>query len=214
MKHFLILLLVASLATGCNNNKKEKDRGYDRKERDDYRAKEGDAEATDEKPSKTDFSSNTGDGWTEADLEKINQECLKSISGNEELGSTFCPCVVEKMQKKYSSYQDLDTRGTTAEGEKIGKECMLAIKGATGDNNSNITGGGGWPQVERTGFMTNCVKNAVAGGRSRLVANSYCECMLDIMESLYPDINDAGRLTESQVESIANKYKDRCLEEH
>jgi hypothetical protein len=37
--------------------------------------------------------------------------------------------------------------------------------------------------------------------------------MLDKMESLYPDINDAGRLSEKEVDRVIAKYRDICLEE-
>jgi hypothetical protein len=67
--------------------------------------------------------------------------------------------------------------------------------------------------VERDSFISSCVKNAMDQGRSKAVSQSYCDCMLNKMESLYPDINEAGRLSEKEVDIIITKYRGRCLEE-
>jgi hypothetical protein len=71
-----------------------------------------------------------------------------------------------------------------------------------------------WPQIERDGFIKNCKKNAIEAGSSQLIAQSYCECMLDKMETLHPDIKDAGKLTVEEINEIAMKYRGECLEEH
>jgi hypothetical protein len=71
-----------------------------------------------------------------------------------------------------------------------------------------------WPQVERDGFMKNCEKKAKESGSSQLIAQSFCECMLDKMETLYPDIKDAAKLTIEKINEIGMKYREECLEEH
>lgn len=68
-----------------------------------------------------------------------------------------------------------------------------------------------WPQVERDGFIKNCKKNAIKAGTSQLIAQNYCECMLDKMETLYPDVNEAAKLSEEKIGEIAIKYREGCL---
>jgi hypothetical protein len=70
-------------------------------------------------------------------------------------------------------------------------------------NNSLMTG---WPQVEKDAFITNCEREAMAGGTiSRSVAQNYCDCMLNKMETLIPDIQDVAKLTQEDMESPAMK---------
>lgn len=72
----------------------------------------------------------------------------------------------------------------------------------------------GWPQSERRAFIKSCEREATAAGRSTLVAASYCQCMLDKMESAYPDIKKAAKLTMEEVQQFGAKYREACLEEH
>lgn len=213
MKHFLILLMALSLITSCKNDKKEKSNGYDRKERDDYRAQEGkdDETNTDEKSTKTtDYTES--EGWSAADIRKMNQECLKSVDNNEEVANAFCPCVIEKLQKKYSSYDDLNTRGTEAEGKRIGEECKALIEGNTGDND-RVTTRGNWSAAEVKAFVGPCVTSAVNGGMTRSTATNYCECMKDKFEQLFPNAVDAGRVTEADLQTPSMKRLiQSCLE--
>lgn len=80
-------------------------------------------------------------------------------------------------------------------------------------NNNNNSMMSGWPQVERDAFITNCVTNAIAGGTiTRPVAQNYCDCMLNKMETLYPDIQDVAKLTQEDLESPAmEKMAKECL---
>ena len=68
-----------------------------------------------------------------------------------------------------------------------------------------------WPQSERDAFVTSCVREAVKGGNSRSLAQRYCDCMLVKVEGAYPDINEAARLTDKDLEDILSKYRDGCL---
>lgn len=78
------------------------------------------------------------------------------------------------------------------------------------DNNTNFSGSG-WPQSEKDSFINSCVKEAMKGGRSREVASSYCQCMMEKMEAEYPDINKAASLTNDEIEKVMMKYRDGCL---
>jgi hypothetical protein len=83
----------------------------------------------------------------------------------------------------------------------------------TDDGNDNNATMSGWPQSERTAFITNCVTNAMQGGTiTRTIAQNYCDCMLNKMETLYPDIQDAGKITVEELNSPAmEKMAKDCL---
>ncbi len=78
------------------------------------------------------------------------------------------------------------------------------------DNDTNFSGGG-WPQNEKDSFISSCVREAMKGGRSREVASSYCQCMMEKMEAEYPDINKAAKRTNDEIEKVMMKYRDGCL---
>jgi hypothetical protein len=216
MKQLLMMLLALSLFAACKNDTKQKDKSSNRPEKDDYRSGEKETEKETENTNKTDYSSNNSD-WSATDVSRFNNDCrVEMAKSNPEFADKFCPCLLDKMQAKFSSYSDMEAKGNEAEARIMGEDCAALLKrGNAGDNtNSGMTTGSGWPQVERRAFITSCEKKAIAGGRDKYTAQSYCACMLEKMEGDYPDINDASRLTERQVEAIVNKYKDGCLEEH
>lgn len=213
MKRLFIFLTAISLITACNNNKTKPESGT--KEKDDYLGSESkDKEDKDDKEEKvekknTDFASSS---WSAADLQKLEDQCAESFKDQAELGKKICPCLIEKFSKMYSSYAEMDRSTSYEEGKRLGKECRAELEAA---NNSNVTSSGSnWPQSEKDDFITSCVRSAMAKGKSRAVSQSYCDCMLNRIESLYPDYNDAARLTENDVNRIIAKYKDGCLEEN
>lgn len=196
------------LMAACNNNKPGKNQNITNREKDDY--SKNDNRATDDNSS-TKEDLNQKSSWSDSDIKSFNEKCLETVKNKEELAKTFCPCLLEKFQSKYSSLAEMDNNATEQEGKKAAEECMALIKGK--DDNNDMAGG--WPDVERDDFVKNCVKNAMAGGRSRSVAQSYCDCMLNKMESLYPDIQDAGKLTDEDLKTPAMKkmIKD-CLNDN
>jgi hypothetical protein len=82
------------------------------------------------------------------------------------------------------------------------------------DNNANSMVSG-WPQVERDAFISNCVRTAMGNGKSRSVSQNYCDCMLNKMETLYPDIQEAAKLTDEELNSPAmEKMAKDCLRDN
>ena len=71
------------------------------------------------------------------------------------------------------------------------------------DNNGNTNNNsrGSWSSAEVDAFTTNCISSAVNGGMQRTKADSYCNCMQRKLETLYPNVNDAGNLTEEDMNS-------------
>lgn len=58
----------------------------------------------------------------------------------------------------------------------------------------------GWPSAERYAFVSECIKTAKAG-MSEDSARSYCYCMQEKVEKKYPTIEEAGKITEADMQS-------------
>ncbi|HEX4877726.1 MAG TPA: hypothetical protein VFV31_13710 [Chitinophagaceae bacterium] len=95
------------------------------------------------------------------------------------------------------------------EPQKNGDDLTTGEKNET-DDNTNM-GAGGWPETEKSSFITSCVREAMKNGNSRSVSTSYCQCMLEKLEAMYPDINEAAKLSDTELERVMMKYKDGCL---
>jgi hypothetical protein len=69
-----------------------------------------------------------------------------------------------------------------------------------GPGGNNNTTASKWTDVHRDKFMESCTDGAKALGDK---AKPYCQCTLEKLEKKYPNPIDAGRLTNSETESIA-----------
>lgn len=133
------------------------------------------------------------------------------------IGLFFAACKNDKNGKdKYSRDKD-DYRKSETDTKDADKEK------STTDNNDAKTSteeqpdysvSGGWPQNERDAFITSCEREAVAAGQNKLVAQSYCECMLNKMENNYPDIKLAAKLSMEEIQQFGMKHRKKCLEEN
>lgn len=56
----------------------------------------------------------------------------------------------------------------------------------------------GWPSTERYSFISECINSAMPG-LSRDTARFYCYCMLEKMETKFPDIADASKVTDNEL---------------
>jgi hypothetical protein len=209
MKKILFVLLSLSLLISCKSKKDSGDKKTETREKDDYRTSD-DKTPTDEKKPDT----KTTASWSQADIDNFNSQCLQSLNNDEALAAKVCPCLLGKMQNKYASLADMDQKSSEEEGKRIGEECKeeLNLGGGKSPDDNQMSIGGGWPESEKKEFMSSCIREAVAGGNTRQLATRYCECMMDKLESLYPDIKKAATLTDQQLERIMNQYKDKCLE--
>ena len=113
-------------------------------------------------------------------------------------------CNNNKAGKKNSGNREKDDYSKSENGDlKAEKKTEEKTGNDVNDNTNTRTGG--WPQAERDGFITNCVQEAIAKGSSRLVAQNYCDCMLNKMEILYPDIQDLAGFKDEDFETPAMK---------
>ncbi|MCX6316166.1 MAG: hypothetical protein NTW29_02670 [Bacteroidetes bacterium] len=209
MKRLFIMLTAISLLTACNNNKPKADTGI--KEKDDYLG--SDSKDKGDKEDKED-SKNTGyseSAWSASDIKKLEDQCAETFKDRPEEGAKMCPCLIEKFSKLYSSYAEMDRKTSFEEGKRLGNECRKELGGNSGEVSNT---GSNWPQSEKDGFISSCVGSAMKKGKSRAVSQSYCDCMLNRIESLYPDYKQASNLTDAEVDRIIEKYKDGCLEEN
>lgn len=73
------------------------------------------------------------------------------------------------------------------------------------DKNTNDNKTSNWSSKDVNDFVSNCTSSAVNGGMQQVVAERYCECMQVKMATLYPDVVDAGQLTQADLETPAMK---------
>ena len=208
MKKLVILALAISLFAACNNDKGGKKADY--REKDDYsNTDEKKTDDQDDGKSKKDDnqgSFNGSDSWPESDKTRVLSECVAGFGSNSESGKKICPCILEKIMEKYSSYAEAE-KAPASEGEKIGRDCAMQMKSSTsqdGDDDQSSNAGAGWPESERQEFVNACVAKAKKNGMQYLDAQSYCDCMQYKLEKTYPNISDS-RLLNLNLESPAMK---------
>jgi hydroxymethylpyrimidine/phosphomethylpyrimidine kinase len=90
------------------------------------------------------------------------------------------------------------------------EETPLVKRNSNSDENSNDNTdkekadySEGWSKANREGFMTVCVSKAKDGMGSESKAENYCACMLDKIQKIYPNANDAGKLTAQRTTQLA-----------
>ena len=201
MKKILYLLLAGTLFAACNSKKNDNGGKAGNRPADDYRNTVGGNENKDETAS-----------WSSADVKSFNEQCLQTLKNNEELAGKLCPCLLEKMEHKYSSMAEMDKNSTEEEGKTAAEDCMKKLN-ISQPSNTDVAEGGSWPDSEREAFMTECVKSAMKNGVTRTKATNYCSCMQENLERMHPDVNELSNLSESRIEEIMKPYKDKCLQD-
>ncbi len=69
----------------------------------------------------------------------------------------------------------------------------------------------GWPSIERYSFISECIKEAKSG-YSEDTARFYCYCMQEKVETKYPSIEQAAKITEADMRSESwQKEIKNCL---
>lgn len=108
--------------------------------------------------------------------------------------------------------RDSDTKTKTTDDYRDNKEDDDKSKDddKTSRDDDN-TSSKGWSAREINEFTTNCVSSASAGdnGMVRAAAQKYCDCMLDKLQKLYPNANDAAFI-DMESESMKQMVQD-CL---
>jgi len=152
-----------------------------------------------------------GGGWNNADRSKFMDACVQGGQDKQ-----ICSCVLGKLEKKFSSYNELDQKGTAELGKQLATECLNNENGNRSnnednntkknnnneddnfgnndDNGNNNNDGGGWTNQQRKQYIKECSGAAVQQGTSQEQADSYCECMTSKVEKQY-SFREANQLT-------------------
>lgn len=107
----------------------------------------------------------------------------------------YCYCMQEKIEAKFPDTADA---GKMTDKELSSPEWVIEIKSCIS---------GTWPRIEREEFVTSCVNSAKASS-GETKAKNYCECMMFKMEKIYPNANDAARITS---EDFKNEYWQKLI---
>jgi hypothetical protein len=135
-------------------------------------------------------------GWSKQDEDKWMSSCIKVQPEDNQQSRALCSCVMQKAEKKYSTYEEEERLGTADEGRQWSQECANGGDNGTGDNENknnplgNIFGnnnnGGGWTDQQRQEFVQGC--SGIAQQKQGFTvqeANNYCDCMQKKMEKKF-----------------------------
>ncbi|MBS1760724.1 MAG: hypothetical protein JST23_11435 [Bacteroidetes bacterium] len=195
--HRLFFSILFALCISCNNNK-EKSGGNIGKIKDNY--------LNDASTNNTNSGNPSASKWTPEDVAAFSKECRTNFlkeNIDEQTINKLCPCIMEKMSAKYATYAELDKNGTSQEGEEIMKQCVadlgLADNGISGNANR-------WSPEQESDFVRDC-KTEAAKNMGTEKAGSYCSCMLQKIEKIYPSYEEANdkiaNLTKEQLSKMA-----------
>jgi hypothetical protein len=216
MKKLLIFLMAFTLFAACNNDKgkmSRDDRNADYRDKDDYN--NNDDKNTDDRNQDKNTSN---EGWTERDKSKFFTECMSGFGNNQEMGKKICPCALEKFQKKYNSYAEVETKSNEAEGNRIGAQCKEDLNISTNNDNTGSNDdadadksnyAGGWSRSDENKFIDECAGTATKNvGEER--ANQYCKCMLNKMKREYSNYAEAERALSRMTQDQINRLAEDC----
>ncbi len=199
MKKVFIVLMALSLFTACDNNKfPDKKADYRTDDNDGPKKKDDDADYND------------GGGWSSSDKSKFNRECLSGFSeDNEALGRKICPCVLEKYQKKYSSYSEVEEANDEAEVKRVALQCKKQLAGNDEEDTFNDDGGGeGWSSSDKKRFNRDCM-TGFANGNEEL-GQKICPCALEKYERKYRSYSEVEAKND---EAEGRRIGAQCKEE-
>jgi hypothetical protein len=77
--------------------------------------------------------------------------------------------------------------------------CVVLLSACAGNSKKTA---GDWPEVEKQGFMDECVKGA-AVSLGEESARNYCDCMLTKVIEKYPNVDDAMGLSVEEMGKMA-----------
>jgi len=73
---------------------------------------------------------------------------------------------------------------------------------------------GGWATDLADEFIKNCTKDVIKGGIPAKQAQAYCSCMQTKIERLYPNPDEAAKITEEDMKSAEmSRLVEECLKQ-
>lgn len=127
--------------------------------------------------------------WGTKDRIDFIEECIKSASESMSLDSatSYCNCMLPKVEARYPRVEDAGKLTAkvlaTPEWQKLINECLQS-----------------WTSRDRNDFIRECIGTAKES-LSEEKATFYCNCMLVKVEAKYPTVSEAGKITETDLES-------------
>jgi hypothetical protein len=54
---------------------------------------------------------------------------MNNVNASDQAKQNYCDCIGEKLEKRYSNFNEMNTKGTQEEGMELGKQCSAALTG-------------------------------------------------------------------------------------
>ena len=137
-------------------------------------------------------------GWPSSERNTFITECIGTAKKNMSTDSArfYCYCMQEKMETKYPDFADASK---ITSKDLASPEWIKEIKSCIGST---------WTKNDHEEFVTSCINSAKASlGESK--AKSYCECMMFKIEKIYPNANDAAKIT---AEDFKTEYWQKLIQ--
>ena len=201
MKKLPVLLMAfAFIVVSCNNNKTANNQNN--RDKDDYGKNENLNTNNDNKTNE-----NTGStGWSEQDKNSSLKECLASFDETQgDLANNICPCVLEKMEKKYASLNEANTKNDEAEIKNMTLQCKEEIIG-NGDNTTTVHN---WSSSDENQWMSICTSPLIQK-MGEQGANRYCSCIMDKLKVMYSSFQDMNSKASRETGAELGK---QCIKE-
>lgn len=211
MRILLILLLVTSLLTACDNNPfANNNRKKDTRDKDDKNDRDKDDNYEDDDDTKS--------NWTKKQRTYYLNKCLDELS-DESKAKQICSCAVDKLEQKYPDERDIRDKDVPG-GDRIIEDCKARVKGdkykddeydnddyikrtdrnddfgSDDDKNSSFEEDYyGWTPTQRNLYIDQCATVAKQNISASL-ARSYCDCMQNKIEKKYRmSFTEANKIT-------------------
>jgi hypothetical protein len=133
---------------------------------------------------------NADQGWTEGNKQAFIKSCLaenKAAIGEEKVNA-YCACMQQKVQNRYPNYRDAD-KLTMSQNLVITDSCAPS----------------GWSSEEKEIFMNSCSETRESMGDNKEDAITYCDCMMQKIQSRYPDVNKTGNIPNEEMTAMAQE---------
>jgi len=129
-------------------------------------------------------------GWPSKERYSFIEACINTAkkSMSNDSARFYCFCMQEKLEIKYPDTSDAfkitADEMATPEWKKEVRNCLV----------------GTWTKANRDEFLNSCT-NAAKEGLGADKAKNYCECMLFKMEKIYPNPDDAAKVSSEDLKT-------------
>lgn len=74
-------------------------------------------------------NNNTGNNWSKSDESQWMSSCTSPLieSMGEQKANNYCSCIMDKLKEIFSSFEEVNTKGTNEIGLELGKKCIKEL---------------------------------------------------------------------------------------